>query len=121
MKNMDKFNLEAALFGKRIMTRERKPAKCVIFVDNEPDVEYPVVVIVGKEVLNFTVNGTSSRSDEEDLFMVPDVQSYWIVLLRNGRGDVYSLAFPTKELAGDHISKSFNHVITGPVEIKVWS
>jgi len=101
---MKPFNLERALAGDPVVTRDGRPVKIAGY-NEEAETEYKICGWVDGEVEGWNVDGLLSESIKDadiDLFMSPNERKEWIV--RCGVGDVvkYEGPFPTEEAAKDY-------------------
>ena len=97
------FNLEEALAGKPVVTREGyKVEKIVSFTDVEIDSSHKVVYAFERCICFCRADGKQLNSDDEgyrDLFMEVEDEVLWINVYRNSSGRKYTGSFPTEEAA----------------------
>lgn len=86
---MKKFNLEEALAGKPVITRDgREATQLVLF---KAVGKYPLLCVADEELLSYTKEGNhlmSGKESSHDLFMKPTKKSGWIAVLRLSNGQV---------------------------------
>lgn len=94
------FNLEAALRGEPVVTRDGRPVTQVTKFDapNDPN---PVIAVIDGETQSFTLAGTyfgQSKETEYDLFMATKTvkKEGWVVLWKTDIGKVYVTGVYTK-------------------------
>lgn len=99
---MKPFNLEEALAGKPVVTRDGKPAK---IVGHNPEAEshYALVGWVEKRVKSWSIEGkyVDNIQHNTDLFMAPETKDVWVVLF-SSKNEVYirsSVVYQDKDLA----------------------
>lgn len=85
---MKKFNLEEALAGKPVITRDGKEATQLVLFKTVG--VYPLLCVADEELLSYTKEGNHVMSGTEssyDLFMKPTKKSGWTAVIRlaNGR------------------------------------
>lgn len=85
---MKPFDLEKALAGDPIVTRNRKP--CAQVHEFECNNELCIAGVVDGEIKTFTKEGVfhPGRETNFDLFMAPKVREYWVNVYRNKNGSL---------------------------------
>jgi hypothetical protein len=88
--NFKPFNLEAALTGDPVVTRDGQVATQLVrfaVIDSQP-----VRAVVGGQVLGFRTDGTyySAGTSRHDLFMAKKERTVYINILRDSGGRVYA-------------------------------
>lgn len=77
---MKPFDLEKALAGEPVITRDGKKATEVVFLKTADDL-YVVIAVVDGKVLSYTKDGkywASKSADQNDLFMAPKKVKGWM-------------------------------------------
>jgi hypothetical protein len=92
---MKPFNLEAALAGAKVVTRDGSEVTELTLFDIAKD-GYVLFGVLESQVHSWLINGRYFRVDEatSDLFMAPNIQSFWVA--RVGKG-VRLGTYPTKK------------------------
>lgn len=83
------FDLEKALNGDPVVTREGRPVKEIFFFMTIPEKKCPVAAAIGENIRVFTRNGFlayDGRETDIDLLMAPVKHERWIAVFRNGKG-----------------------------------
>ena len=83
---MIKFDLERALAGDKVITRDGQDATQIhAFKDVE---NYELYGVIGSDVFSWRINGKFYSADEShhDLFMAPKKLSGWVNLYKDNRG-----------------------------------
>lgn len=72
--------------GAKFCTRDGRDAKFIIYADEAFKEKYPVIVMVGGEVFQFARTGYYhiDGDSDMDLFMLPNMRTYWVNLYANG-------------------------------------
>jgi hypothetical protein len=88
---MEKFNLERALAGEPVITRDgREVTRLVKF---EADREgYPLMGVLDENVRSWTIDGrfaTFSENSPKDLFMKPKENAIWVNVYKREDGSLY--------------------------------
>jgi len=113
----NKFNLEKAMAGKPVQTRDGRAVTQLKFFE---DVNLNLIVgVVSKNIWSWDINGQldSLRGDsDKDLFMAPEKKSVWVNVYESEDNtdefQVYtSRLHPTKESALAH-RKDYNYIKT---------
>ena len=97
---MKPFNLERALAGEPVITRDGRPVKIAGY-NPDADIEYKICGWVDCEVESWRVDGLLSASIKDaaiDLFMAPTERKEWIVRCLVD-AVIYYEPFPTEEAA----------------------
>jgi hypothetical protein len=103
---MKAFNLEQALAGKPVVTRDGRPVKIAGY-NPDADIEYKICGWVNGKVGSWRVDGLLSASIKDaatDLFMAPTERKEWIVRIMNPtdhRQSYIAGPFKTLEAAKD--------------------
>ena len=97
---MKKFNLEEALAGKPVITRDGKEATQLVLFKTVG--KYPLLCVADEELLSYTKEGNHVMSGMEssyDLFMKPTKKSGWIAVLKlpSGRVEMSNTIHKTKQ------------------------
>jgi len=77
---MIKFNLEKALNGAKVITRDGREVSQVTLFDSSNE-EWPLCAVVGGEILSYSKDGSyisSNDYSELDLFMAPEILSGFV-------------------------------------------
>jgi hypothetical protein len=88
---MEKFNLERALAGDPVCTRDGREVTRLFLVD--VDSKYKLVGVVKKSLVRWTDKGyflDITNKSENDLFMKPKENAIWINLYKNENGSLYT-------------------------------
>lgn len=100
---MKPFNLQEALTGKPVVTRDGRP---VTKITNFGITDYPLVGVLGKEIEGWRVDGSycPPANTRKDLFMAPEKKEGWVNLYRPndpepGRETFAGAVYPTEERA----------------------
>ena len=72
---MKPFDLEAAKRGEPIVTRDGREAK---FIAHVPELNFPVLVLLGVGLWQARKDGTSNVGVHVDLFMAPKNRTVWV-------------------------------------------
>jgi hypothetical protein len=102
---MEKFNLERALAGEPVITRDgRKVTQLVKF--DSPEAIYPLVGVVDGDSKSWTINGKYSIINGDtpmgaDLFMKPKENAIWVNIYKDEYGKLYTggIDYNSEELA----------------------
>lgn len=100
---MKQFDLEKAIAGKPVVTRDGEPVRIICWDRNKTD--YPIVALVGdKEVISsFTTNGSffHGKQDPNDLFMAIEKKEGWVNLYitKDGFAEVDAVIYKSDEIA----------------------
>lgn len=118
---MQPFNLEKALAGAPVVTREGIPATDFHYFEREKSV-FNVSALVDGIVGRFTADGYSYTDNMSDLFMAPERRTMWGVLYRdcaadNGKLYLHPFLYPTEENARLEMERPSN---AGKKAIKVF-
>lgn len=106
---MKPFNLEAALSGAKVVTRDGREVTEIYLFKNTA-IEYPLAAIIDGGVHCFSKSGSDYSNNEEsgyDLFMAGTKREGWFNIYGNSRPSIYMIAaaghiFQTKELADEY-------------------
>jgi hypothetical protein len=86
---MKEFDLEKALAGSRIVTKEGKEVKSLSFMPDLTEDEFKLVGVVGGEMYRWTTEGISVDEDDAyDLYLASERCEAWINVYRNSKGGV---------------------------------
>jgi hypothetical protein len=80
---MKEFNLQAALAGKPVITRDGRPVE-ILWYSEERNL---LVGLVGGFAYVWTGGGKSTLYTDHDLFMAPSERKEWVV--RTGKAKIY--------------------------------
>jgi len=97
---MIKFNLEKALNGAKVITRDGREASQVTLFDTSNE-EWALFAVVDGEVLSYLKNGNFKHSDdphELDLFIAPEMLSGFVNVFNDNNITSYAI-HKTKEQA----------------------
>jgi hypothetical protein len=91
-KQMEKFNLERALAGEPVCTRDgREVTQLTLF---DIDSRYQLRGVLKKEVVSWTNDGDyyddKDEDNQKDLFMKPKENAIWINVYKNENGFLYT-------------------------------
>ncbi len=80
--NLKPFNLERALAGDPVVTRDGRPVTQIAKFDIKHP--YPVVITIGGDISHYTIDGRFFEGSEScgDLFMAQKQVTKWINLIR---------------------------------------
>jgi hypothetical protein len=87
---MEQFNLERALAGEPVCTRDGNEVTRLFLVD--VDSKYKLVGVVKKSLLRWTDKGyflDITNKSENDLFMKPKENAIWVNLYKSSMGHIY--------------------------------
>ena len=80
---MKPFNLQDAIAGKPIVTREGKPVEFIAYVP-KTDSDYKVIVLINKQIYSYTttVKPTNSQVTISPIYLImaPQNKHYWVNL-----------------------------------------
>lgn len=108
---MQPFNLQAALAGEPVLTREgRKVTEIAAFKTATPWVFYAVV---DGKVLEYDKCGISPFDERYDLFMSPEKREAWLIIYSDSTGEAYGSCYKTEADA-----KNFIKYYPGPDVIR---
>ena len=101
---MKPFNLEEAKAGKPICTRDGDKARVICFdvQGRMPPLAALITDLDGDEYVSLhREDGTSVHNPDEDLFMAPSIQCWWVAVyaLPNGDMEVGKRLYPTRDAA----------------------
>jgi hypothetical protein len=101
---LEKFDLEKALNGAKVVTRDGKEVKQLTYFDLSDDHKYHLYGVVGKSIRCWTITGQYEPSDDNydlDLFLAVEPKRIWVNVLQYANGDLWvgSECFPTFETA----------------------
>ena len=118
---MKPFNLEKALAGEPVVTREGIPATDFHYYEGERSV-FNICALVDGRVGRFTADGYSHTDNMSDLFMAPAKRTMWGIMYRdcaddNGKLYLHPFIYPTEENARSEIERPIN---AGKKAIKVF-
>ena len=125
--NMKPFNLEQALAGKPVITRDGTPVTEIYHFKTTTE-KQPVVGIIGGSVCSFTETGhfyPDKEYSKNDLLMEVEKKTVWINLYQyneNNKVKVGTLnTYNSKESAEENIatSRSVKYLGTFPIEVEV--
>lgn len=88
--NLKPFNLEAALAGEKVVTRDGRGVCRVIYLPELVDTYFLVKAVISGQMYDFTLDGFYYRpvaTSDHDLFMAPKTREGWISIYPDG--DVY--------------------------------
>lgn len=96
------FNLQDALQGKSIITRDGRSVKIAGY-NPEANHYYSLVGWVNGETQSWSMDGKYYRGGEsdDDLFMASETKDVWVVLFQSKAKDILSHAYETEEYAYD--------------------
>lgn len=97
---MKPFNLQAALAGAPVVTRDGEPAEQLTLFD-APNEDFPLVGVVSGRIRTWTRSGKRMLADvdnEFDLFMASTKRVVWVNLYPKGEAYYYT----TKRIAEAH-------------------
>lgn len=86
---MKEFDLQKALAGSRVVTKEGKEVKNLTYLKELTEDEFKVVGVVVGELFRWTEEGTSVFEDDAfDLYLATESCEGWVNVYRNGKGGV---------------------------------
>jgi hypothetical protein len=97
---MEKFNLERALAGEPVITRDGSEVTRLFLID--VDSKYKLVGVVKKSLLRWTDKGyflDITNKSENDLFMKPKENAIWVNVYKNEYGKLFSRDYSSEEEA----------------------
>lgn len=129
---MKPFNLEAALRGEPVITRDGRPVEQIFHVTKAKNIQRPLVVVIEGRIRSYSLDGTRTlRSpyanqkpqSTSDLFMTAVVKDYYLniyrttALLTKGydAGKLYGTIDEALEVPG---AKGIRYVTTIKVQIE---
>lgn len=119
---MKPFNLQQALAGKPVVTRDGRP---VPRLAHFPELRLVQVFIQGHpSVISFNEDGsylTDSVASEHDLFMASEKKTVWVNFRKAEPGGIFVgiYTYTSKEAAESAAGACVGHLGTYPVEIEV--
>jgi hypothetical protein len=101
---LEKFDLEKAINGAKVVTRDGKEVKQLTYFDLSDDHKYHLYGVVGKSIRCWTITGQYEPSDDNydlDLFLAVEPQRIWVNVFKNKYGNLYVgfLTYVSKEIA----------------------
>jgi hypothetical protein len=78
---LEKFDLEKALNGAKVVTRDGKEVKQLTYFDLSDDHKYHLYGVVGKSIRCWTITGQYEPSDDNydlDLFLAVEPKRIWV-------------------------------------------
>lgn len=95
---MKPFDLQAALAGAKVQTRDGREVTELYFFKTAKNKEtFPVSACVDGKIISFTKNGkwgSQGSINESDLFMVSEKKEYWINVWRSINGNIGCSSIP---------------------------
>jgi len=119
---MKQFNLEKALAGEPVVTRDgKKVTQLTLF---ETDNIYPLRGVIDRAVCDFTTGGIFDVDLEDhkfNLFMVDEKKSVWVNVYKNDFSDEFVLGIQHKTLerATNNISGDEDYIKTIEITNKI--
>lgn len=111
---MEKFNLERALAGEPVVTRDgREVTEIHLFKTIKTN--YPLIVVVGGDNQEYTEEGKFNINvySNDDLFMKPKVVEGWFNVYVNNNGIVVTgVPYPSEEVAKVNIAEPSSYIKT---------
>jgi hypothetical protein len=99
---MEKFNLERALAGEPVCTRDGREVTQLTYFRETEDL-FSVGAVLDKEVYLWQANGRflQTKEDSKDLFIKPKENAIWINVYKNENGFLYTMGldYSSEELA----------------------
>lgn len=98
---MKPFNLEKALVGDPVITRDGRKVTDLHYFSGHFATAYPLFALVGKNVLSYTTAGSYHEiclESRDDLFMASTEKTVWINYYWN-RGKIMIFQHDTEEIA----------------------
>jgi hypothetical protein len=95
---MKPFNLQAALDGKPVITRDGRPVKIAGY-NEDANKNHKLTGWAGGTALSWSKDGEYSHNDPYDLFMAPTTRKEWIVRRLRPSGAIAARVFTTKAMA----------------------
>lgn len=89
--NLKPFNLEAALKGEPVQTRDGRKADEIHLFETYISI-FPLFAIIDGVVYKFTKDGRFITTEDSymDLFMAPQKKEYWVNVYKNREGVIYT-------------------------------
>lgn len=118
---MKPFDLEQALAGKPVVTRNGLPVPDVHLFGNASG-KFCVGAVIKGEVFLFTLEGKTSLSGESelDLLMSPEKRMVWLNIFDDLKTLEYiAVGFNSRESAGKDPSSRYARFVAIPVEVEV--
>lgn len=108
---MKPFNLEEAMAGNPVQTRDGIEVTQLTFFD-DPRLTYSVFAMVGDSLLKFTKSGRFYYGDgisSYDLFMAEEKKTIWINIWKNKVGYIFSTTHLREDRADIEIEEELEH------------
>jgi hypothetical protein len=121
---MKPFNLEEALAGKPVQTRDGRKVTEIVHLKTI-DVTYPIIAVVDKTPVAYTMVGREWQSGADsrgDLFMAPEIVTKWGNVYQNCNNGKYFIGtlFETEgEAKGGASNAPANYISTVPITIEI--
>ena len=110
---LEKFNLEKALSGAKVVTRDGREVKQLTRF--EADSDYCLYGVVSGLVKDWTIDGRYRLETPEcskDLFLEGKVRRAWVNIYGNGRDILTSGCYRTKQAALHNIVEDYEYIKT---------
>jgi hypothetical protein len=111
---LEKFNLEKALNGAKVVTRDGR--EVLEFTKFENIKDYPLVGVLDSQIQSWTIEGNYLDDCNElnaDLFIEGKVKSVWINIYKSDKQNLLvSGTYKTKETALNCILTSYHYIKT---------
>jgi hypothetical protein len=110
---LEKFDLEKALNGAKVVTRDGREVSQFIKFDTYE--KFSLYGVVNDEILFWDIKGRyyEGANPNIDLFIVAEVQSIWVNVYRNIYNDLYTgQCCKSKEHALNNIDKTVEYIKT---------
>ena len=100
--NLKPFDLEKALAGAPVVTRNGKPVEQLVFMDKAAAGEMRLIGVIGEEVVTFTDKGefnpVSDKPQSWDLFMAPEKREYCVGVCQREGLTYYATGYSEDEV-----------------------
>jgi hypothetical protein len=112
---MKPFNLEEALSGKPVVTRQGLPVTKIVHFENTHN-DYQLFGVVDNQIESWTIQGKYYKiydSHNKDLFMLPEKKSIWVNVYEGFDNEiVLGTQHPTSDRAKSQISSHNTYIKT---------
>jgi DNA-directed RNA polymerase subunit E'/Rpb7 len=115
---MEQFNLERALAGEPVITRDGKEVTQLVKFD-APAANYALRGVIDGEIKSWTSDGrfaTFSENSPKDIFMKPKENAIWVNAYFGESGNLFIIGFSSEEEAIK--AKNGNYVKTVKIDDK---
>lgn len=121
--NLKPFDLEAAIQGKPVCTRDGRKARIVCF---DAKGRYPIIALTAEldnteDITKCTEEGISSYHKNDDLMMLPEKHEGWVNICKDAKDDdrvVLGRIFESREDAVESASNNDRYITIATVRIE---